>query len=102
MNDITKAKHFLKARGSDMQHLESFALMLATAESKYRELKMRQVGHKDFPGTWDAKEVELSIDLAVLKYLKKNNRLPADVSSIFHPSLTAKEKLELAKQWANS
>ena len=101
MNDITKAKHFLKARKSDLQHLETFALMYNTAEAKYRELKMRQTSGSDAPGTWDEREAEAMINYAVLRYLRRHNQLPKDVSSLFQPGTSPEEKQRLARKWAN-
>jgi hypothetical protein len=102
MNDITKARHFLKTHGSNLQHLDSFGAMLATAEQNYRELKMRKVGNKDLPGTWDAKEVEAALDYAALKYLKKYNQLPKNAPQAFRQGTTLEDKRQLARQWANA
>lgn len=101
MNDITKARHFLKTRGSDLVHLESFALMLATAEKRYREIKMRQKAQIDVPGTWEIKEVEAALDYAALRYLKKHNHLPKDAVRIFSGQATLEEKRATAQRWAN-
>ena len=100
MNDITKARYFLKHRGSALQHLQSFSLMLSSAEQKYREVKMRQTGNKDVPGTWEQVEAEAFIDLAVLKYMKKHNQLPSDITSLFAPGVSPEQKQVLAKKWA--
>lgn len=100
MNDITKARHFLKTRGSGMQHLTSFGLMFATAEQQYREIKIRQQVNQEGPGALDEKEVEASVDYATLKYLKRHNRLPPNVASLFKQGITLEEKRNLAQQWA--
>lgn len=102
MNDITKARHFLKARQSDLQHLESFALMLSTAENDYRNIKRRQSGNKELPGTLDHLEVEAAVEYAVLHYLKKHNQLPKNVTELFKNGVTLDDKRALAKQWANA
>lgn len=102
MNDITKARHFLKARQSDLQHLETFSIMLATAEDEYRNIKRRQSGNKELPGTLDHLEVEAAVEYSVLTYLKRHNQLPKNVSDLFKNGVTLDEKRALAKQWANA
>lgn len=102
MNDITKARAFLSRRESDLQHLESFGLMFATAQKKYLDIRRRQVGNKDVPGTWDAKEVEAALDYAALKYLKKYGNLPRNVALAFRQGVTLEEKQNLAREWANA
>lgn len=101
MNDITKARYFLKQRGSDLQHLESFALMLSAADSHYREVKLQKARKIDQPGTWESYEADCAIDLAVLRYLKRNNQLPRNVADVFKPDITVEEKLNLASSWIN-
>ena len=100
MNDITKARHFLKTRSSDMQHLTSFGLMFTTAEQRYREVKLRQQGNREGAGALDAKEVEAAVDYAALKYLKKYNRLPPNAPEVFRQGVTLDEKKSLAQQWS--
>ena len=102
MNDITKARYFLKTRGSDMQHLTSFGLMFSTAEDKYRTVKLRQQGNRDGEGALDKKEIETSLDYAVLRYLKKYNRLPPNASAVFKPGVTLEDKRDLACQWISA
>lgn len=102
MSDITKARFFLKQRKSAMATLETFQLMLATAESKYRSIRMRQVGNKDVPGTWETAEIEAAVDYAVLRYLKKYNHLPVEVSQILQQNVPLQKKKDLAIKWANS
>lgn len=102
MNDITKARHYLKTRQSDLQHLTSFGLMLATAEKAYREVKLRQQGHKDKEwGSLQEKEIEISLDYAVLRYLKRYNQLPRNIREAFKPGVTLQEKHELAMTWVS-
>jgi len=101
MNDITKARAFLSATGSDLQHLVSFGLMLATAEQNYRELKLRKQGNKDVAGSLDEKEIEVLLDVAVLRYLKRTNRLPANVTDAFANETSLDRKKELAASWIN-
>ncbi len=102
MNDITKARYFLKTRNSDLQHLTSFGLMFTTAEQKYREIKLRQHSRQDVPGSLDAKEVETAVDYAVLKYLKKFNQLPQDAAKVFAPGVTLDDKRACAEAWVNA
>ncbi len=101
MNDITKARTFLNAVGSDLQHLVSFGLMLTTAEQRYREIQLRKQGNKDIPGALDAKEVEAALELSVLRYLKRNNQLPRNITDAFHNEATLDSKRELAMLWIN-
>jgi len=102
MNDITKARYYLKAKQSDLQHLTSFGLMLATAERKYRDLKLNQQGNKEMVGTYDRQEVEAMVDVAVLRYLKKYNQLPKDLPQVLQPSLTLEEKKAFAVRWMSA
>ncbi len=102
MNDITKARHYLKTRGSGMQHLTSFGLMFATAEQQYRDIKIRQQVKQDGVGELDGKEVEAAVDYAALKYLKKYNRLPPNIAALFKTNVTLEDKKNLAQQWASA
>ena len=97
MNDISKARFFLKAHGSKLETLETFALMLATAESEYRDVRLRQRSNR-IDGS-RARELPTAIDLGVLRYLKNHGRLPDNVNEIVHPETSDARKLELAKQW---
>lgn len=101
MNDITKARAYLNTTGSKLQHLVSFGLMLATAEQNYRELKLRKKGHKDIAGSLDEKEIEILLEVAVLRYLKRTNLLPSNITEVFTPGVTLDRKKELAASWIN-
>ena len=101
MNDITKARYFLKTCNSDLQHLVSFGLMLATAEQRYRDIQLRKQGNKDEVGTWDAKEIEVLLEVSVLRHLKKTNQLPRNVGEAFQPGTSPERKRELAMTWIN-
>ena len=101
MNDITKARYFLNAKGSDLQHLVSFGLMLATAEQRYRDIKLRKQSNTDMDGALDEKEVEAALEMAALRYLKKNNQLPQNAAEAFKPSTTLEQKRALAMSWVN-
>ncbi len=97
MNDISKARFFLKAHGSKLQTLETFQSMLVTAENEYRDIRMRQRTNRG-DGS-QARELPTAIDLGVLRYLKNHGRLPDNVAEILHPETSDARKLELAKQW---
>lgn len=101
MNDITKARYFLKTRRSDLQHLTSFGLMFSTAEANYRKVKLRQRSRQDTAGSLDAQEVETAVDYAALKYLKKFNQLPRDAAKVFAPGVTLDDKRKCAETWIN-
>ncbi len=102
MNDITKARHYLKARQSELQHLTTFGHMLATAEQKYREILLKKQGNKEVVGTYDTKEIEYLLDMAALRHLKKYNQLPRNVVDAFGQSITTAEKKDLALVWLNT
>lgn len=102
MNDITKARYFLQARGSKLKDLTSFGLMLATAESKYRDVRQRQVGAPGNREEIDPIEVDALVDYAVLKYLKKYNRLPNNASVVVQEGATWEQKREAAMGWVNA
>ncbi len=102
MNDITKARAFLHAQDSDLQHLVSFGLMLATAEQRYRDLRLRKQGNRDEAGTLDIKEVEAALEMATLRYLKRRNQLPPNVTDAFGNGVTLEKKQELAMTWMNA
>jgi len=101
MNDITKARYFLHAKGSDLQHLVSFGLMLATAEQRYRDIRLQKRSGSAMAGTLDEKEVEAALEMAALRYLKKNNQLPRNVAEALSPTATPEQKHELAISWMN-
>ena len=102
MNDITKARAFLSAHDSDLQHLTSFGLMLATAKQEYRDLQLNKQGNPEAGGVLDKREVEAALNLAVLRYLKRNNQLPPNVTTAFRNGITAEEQRELALSWMNA
>lgn len=99
MNDITKARYYLKTKGSKLQHLESFGLMLSSAEQRYREIRQQMDGNKAEEGTLELLEVDCALDLAVLRYLRKHNHLPRDLPKVFHPKTALEEKRALASHW---
>jgi len=102
MNDITKARYYLKGQQSDLQHLTSFGLMLATAEQRYREIKLKKQGNREVVGTYDKKEADVMLDYAVLKHLKKHNQLPKDLLQAFEKNITLEEKQALAMRWISA
>ena len=102
MNDITKARYYLKGTQSDLQHLTSFGLMLATAGQRYRDIKLKKQGNKEVVGNYDEKEAAAMLDYAVLKHLKKFNQLPKDLLKAFEQSITLEEKQALAIRWINA
>jgi hypothetical protein len=101
MSDITKARYFLRAKGSDLQHLETFPLMMATAQTRYRELRQRSKGNKEGVDL-SSQELDAMIDLAVLAYLKKYAQLPKDVPKVLDNTTSAEEKKQLAMGWYNA
>ena len=102
MNDITKARYYLKGQQSDLQHLTSFGLMLATAEQRYREIKLKKQGNREVVGTYDKKEADVMLDYAVLKHLKRHNQLPKDLLQAFEKNITLEEKQALAIRWISA
>ena len=102
MNDITKAKYYLKGKQSKLQHLTSFGLMLATAERTYRDIKLQKQGNRDIVGTYDKKEADAMLDVAVLRHLKKYNRLPKDLPRALGQRVTMEEKKAFAVKWMNA
>lgn len=100
MNDITKARAFLRAIDSDLQHLASFGLMLATAEQRYRDIQLRKRSNNEW-SSLDEKELTVTLDYAVLRYMKRTNRLPGNVTEAFAPGVTAERKQELIISWMN-
>jgi hypothetical protein len=100
MNDITKARHYLKSRGSKLQSLPTFPSMLSSAEQEYRDLKLRQVGNREGI-SFEAREVEAALDYAVLRYLKRHNQLPPNIKDAFDPGNTLELKRKLAMAWMN-
>lgn len=101
MSDIAKARFFLKAKGSKLQHLETFALMLATAKSNYKEMKLRSQGNKEGISL-EKKELETAIDLAVLSYLNRHAQLPPNVKDVLSVLASDAEKHQLAMSWYNA
>ena len=52
-------------------------------------------------GTLDEKEVEASLEMAALRYLKRHNQLPQNVAEALNPATTPEQKHELAMSWMN-
>ena len=101
MNDITKARYFFQAKGSKLKDLTSFGLMLATAQARYRDIRLKT--RSGLPGDHEAVdpvEVDALIDLGVLKYLSKTNRLPDNITDVLSQSLSLEEKRDIAMNWA--
>lgn len=101
MGDITKARFYLKRRGSKLQHLTTFGLMFATAEQAYREKKITALKGYGEDGSLAKQEIETAVDYAVLRHLKKYNQLPPNISDLFRQDITLEEKRDLATQWYN-
>ncbi len=101
MNDITKARYFLKTKGSKLHDLQSFGLMLATAEAHYKDVKMRRVGAPGDAMALDPIEIDALVELACLRHLKRTNRLPADAGSVLQDGVTLEQKRDLALSWLN-
>lgn len=102
MNDITKARYFLQAKNSKLKNLTSFGLMLATAESNYRDVRLRQIGAPGNRSEIDPKEVDALLEYAVLKYLRRHNHLPSDASAALHEGASWELKRDLALKWINA
>ncbi|GAH00047.1 unnamed protein product, partial [marine sediment metagenome] len=54
---------------------------------------------------WDTledKEIELALDYAVLRYLKRHNRLPENITDVFASDVAMSAKKTLAMSWINS
>ncbi len=101
MSDITKARYFLKHRSSNLHSLETFGLMLATAETNYKEVRSQaKNNNKDID--FEQQELECAIDLAVLNYLKKYARLPDDVTKVLLNATSDIEKRNLVMGWYNA
>jgi len=75
--------------------------MLATAEQNYKALRLQQQGNKEIAGSLDEKEVDITLELSVLRYLKRNNRLPGNRTDAFAQGVTLERKRELALSWLN-
>lgn len=75
--------------------------MLATAEQAYKNLKLRQKGNKEGISL-EVQEVETALDYAVLRYLKRHNQLPSDITKAFGPEATLESKREMAMVWLNA
>jgi len=101
MNDITKARYFLKSKGSKLQHLESFGLMLATAEDRYRASRIQKASKKGADDSLTREELDSAIDYAVLKYLKRHNQLPTNLPKVLHPGTSVEEKRKMVEAWVN-
>lgn len=103
MNDITKARYFFGQKGSKLKELTSFRLMLATASAKYRDIRLRQKSGP--PGDNDAldpAEIDALVDLGILKYMEKFNRLPQDAGRVLEQGIELQEKRDIALRWARS
>lgn len=103
MNDITKARYFFQSKGSKLKELTSFRLMLATASATYRDVRLRM--KSGLPGddtAADPIEIDALVDLGILKYLEKFNRLPADAARVLEQGISLEEKREIAMRWARS
>jgi hypothetical protein len=102
MNDITKARFFLKGRASNLEGLQSFGLMLATAERNYREVRLHRASNAANDPAWEEKEAEAALDYALLKYLKKHNQLPKDAVLALTTELSLEQKKVMAQRWATA
>jgi len=100
MSDITKARQYLKMRGSKLQNMTSFGLMYNTAKAEYSDIRLKIRNHKeDYPGALSEKEVYTLVDFAVLNYLRKHAVLPGNVSTLFTGTTTLHEMRDMAVAW---
>jgi hypothetical protein len=77
--------------------------MLATANAKYRDVRLRM--KSGMPGdneALDPIEIDALVDLGVLKYMEKFNRLPEDAGRVLEQGISLEEKREIAMRWARS
>jgi hypothetical protein len=74
--------------------------MLATAEQEYRDLQLQKKG-RDVEGFLNDKEIDILLDVAVLRYLKRTNKLPNNVKEAFAQGTSLDRKKELAASWIN-
>jgi hypothetical protein len=103
MNDITKARHFFTTKGSKLKDLQSFGLMLATARSTYRDVRLRlKSGPPGDHEVADPIEVDALIDLGLLTYLSKTNKLPGDANVVLNAGTSLEDKRDIAMRWARS
>lgn len=103
MNDITKARFFFTNKGSKLKDLQTFGLMMATAAARYRDIRLRtRSGIAGDHEAVDPVEVDALIDLGILKYLSKHNRLPDNVAEALNAATSLEEKRDIAMVWANS
>jgi hypothetical protein len=103
MNDITKARFFFNNKGSKLKDLQSFGLMMATAQSRYRDIRLRT--RSWLPGNHeevDPIEVDALVDLGVLKYLVKHNRLPDNIAEVLSGATSLEDKRDIAMVWASA
>jgi len=103
MNDLTKARHFFTTKGSKLKDLQSFGLMLATAQTKYRDVRLqRKSGPPGDTEAIDPVEVDALIDFGLLKFLSKTNKLPEDANVVLNAGTSLKDKRDIAMRWARS
>jgi len=102
MNALTKARTYLKKRNSKLQHLLSFGLILATAESDYREL-LNIYNKRDgqlLPKNIEDRIADAALDYAAMLFLKRNRVLPKNIATAFKPGISSEEKKKLAAHWS--
>ena len=103
MNDIIKARYFLQAKGSKLKDLTSFGLMLATANSRYRDIRMKLAGGiAGDHNAVDPIEVDALVEYALLRYLDRTNRLPINAPEVLKQSTPLEEKRKIALRWVNA
>ncbi len=103
MNDITKARYFFETKGSKLKDLQSFRLMLATANDRYlniRRLK-RSKSPRDLEDL-DPQETDALVDFALLKYLGRHNKLPENAPVVLRQDISLREKKEIALVWVQA
>ncbi len=103
MNDITKARFFFTNKGSKLKDLQTFGLMMATAAARYRDIRLRT--RSGLPGDHEAIdpiEVDALVDLGLLKYLSKHNRLPDNVADALSGATSLEEKRDIATVWTRA
>ncbi len=99
MNDITKARFFLQSKGSKLKDLQTFGLMVATASSNYRDVRMRRSGMSGDHEVVDPAEVDALIDYALLKYMERTNKLPENARAVISNAVSWEDKREIAVGW---
>lgn len=98
MNEVAKARHFLKQRNSNLMNQPTFQAMLVGARKVYHDIELNKQNIIQ-DGNYEQIEFDNLLNLAVLSYLKKNSKLPAELPTMLDRTIPLEDRRKTVQGW---